>query len=569
MRKYKVLLAVLLIASVVSSAVLPGASFASTAKSEGGPFVFIPPSIAAGESMPHGTGQSSHFMFSPAPGTPQSVVMEVVSETGGTITDIIPQIDAYGVSYPIDMPPAEVIRLLTQLLHARYVEPEYTFYLLDTEPNDPKYGDQWAHVKIQSPKAWDITQGDSKIVVAIVDTGVDVGHPDLKDNLTPRSTWYDYGEDDDDPSDTYGHGTHCAGIAAAIGNNGKGVAGAGWHTSIMPIKVFPDNSGSTSTSKIAKGIIHAVDKGADVISLSLGSTSKSSTLEDAINYAHDHDVLVVAAAGNDGKEEKYYPAAYDHVVAVAATDRDDKKASFSNYGSWVDISAPGVSILSTMPTYHVKMNDDGYEQNYDYMSGTSMATPLVAGVAALVLAENPEWSPDRVEKALEDNSDNIDDKNPDYAGKLGSGRLDSGKTVTASKPSGPTSTPTSTPTEQPTATPTPTSEPTETPKPTATQTPKPTPTRTSTPTPTSTPGQVPTATPTPTPTPTATPTASPTSTATSTPTATPTSAPTATPKPNPTPTPTATATPSPGNGSWDFWRFFPFDLVNVLWRLNH
>jgi thermitase len=548
----KAFVAAVFAVSVLFSAFSYGGDVLATASSGNtGPIVFIPPQIGGGEGDSTVTVSSSSYMMSPSPGTSPSTVEQIVENTGGSVTDRIPQIDAYLVSYPISVPPADVIEMLRKQLGARYVEPEYAFQLLDTKPNDPKYANQWAHSKIESPKAWDLTQGSSEIVVAIVDTGVDVGHPDLKDNLTPRSTWYDYGEDDDDPSDTYGHGTHCAGIAAAVGNNGEGVAGAGWSTSIMPVKVFPDGSGSTSTSKIAKGIVHAVDKGANVISLSLGSTNKSSALEDAINYAHDHNVLVVAAAGNDNKEEKYYPAAYDHVIAVAATDKEDKKASFSNYGTWVDISAPGVSILSTMPTYHVKMNDDGYDENYDYMSGTSMSTPLVAGVAALVMSENPNLDPDQVEETLENSTDEIDGNNPDYAGKLGKGRLNSGKAVSSSAPTEPTPTPTATPTQSsPTATPTPTPTPTQS-----------SPTATPTSTPTSTPTQAnPTATPTPTP-------------KQSGPTATPTQgAPTNTPSPTTTPnrgsetaTPAPTSVPRNGEtGGHSFWDIFPFDLLNLL-----
>ena len=456
------------------------------------------------------------------------VTMVLDQNFGGQVQDSIPQLDIYRVYFPQGMPSPDVQAQMKDMLNARFIEPDMLAELFETRPNDDRYNDQWAHEKIESPRAWDVTQGSADVVVAIVDTGMDLNHPDLKDRLTSPDTWYDYGEDDDDPSDTYGHGTHVAGIVGATGNNSQGVAGAGWRTSLMPVKVFPDGKGSTSMYTVAKGVVHAVDKNADIINLSLGGSRDSDAMRDAVNYAYDHDVLVVAAAGNDDHESPSYPAANEHVLAVAATDQQDKKASFSNYGDWVDISSPGVSILSTMPTYHVKMNDNGVKKNYDYLNGTSMATPLVAGVAALVKAVHPSWKPDRVTQYLQDASDDIDDKNPDYAGKLGAGRVNAGNALAGdNQPTPtPTATPTATPTSEPTATPTatPTSEPTATP----------------TATPTVTPTSEPTATPTSTPTsaPTATPTATPTSQPTATPTATPTTQPTATPTATPLPTTT-------------------------------
>ncbi len=420
---------------------------------------------------------------------------------GGQVQDEIPQLDIYKVYFSQGLPSDAVQEQIQSALNARFVEPNIPVELFETRPNDPRYDDQWAHEKIESPRAWDVTKGSSSVVVAIVDTGLDLGHPDLKDRLTPSSTWYDFGEDDDDPSDTYGHGTHVAGISGATGNNNEGVSGASWNTSLMPVKVFPDDKGSTSMYTVAKGVVHAVDHDADIINLSLGSSSDSDTMRDAVNYAYDHDVMVVAAAGNSDDDDESYPAANEHVFAVAATDNQDKKASFSNYGDWVDISAPGVSILSTTPTYHVKMNDNGLEQDYDTMSGTSMASPLVAGVAALVKAVHPDWKPDQIAEHLQDTSDDIDSKNGSYAGKLGAGRINAGNAVQGE--SQPTPTPTPTATSQPTATPTatPTSQPTATPTATATAQPTATPTATPTSQPTATPTTQPTATPTATPDP--------------------------------------------------------------------
>ncbi len=400
----------------------------------------------------------------------------MVSLYGGHLEGQIPQIDVYMVRFPKGWPPADMIRALQRALHARFIEPDTYITAFDTVPNDPKYRDQWHHRKVQNPKAWDVTQGEPSVVVAIVDTGVDLQHQDLKDRLSPRSTWYDFGDGDTNPQDTNGHGTHVAGIVAATGNNRVGVTGMGWRLTIMPVKVFPDNSDSTTTSKIAQGITHATDKGADIINLSLGGSSASNTLRDAVNYAYNHGVVVVAAAGNNNSESRTYPAAFDHVIAVAATDKNDKKAEFSNYGDWVDIAAPGVGIVSTYLTS---------KGEYASMSGTSMASPVVAGAAALVKSLHPNWTPDQVEQQLEDGADSIDAQNPNYAGKLGAGRVNAYNAVAESASATPT--PTSTPTARPTATPTPTSTPTAMPTTPPTSTATPTPQPTHTPVPSATP----------------------------------------------------------------------------------
>ena len=433
---------------------------------------YIPFIQGSGGSWVQATGVADGSPGTVLIGMPNPVSREwmdwQLSFYGGHVVDEIPQLNVFEVWFSKGIPDDEMLRAIVRMLGARFAEVNTLVSLFDTVPNDPRYRDQWAHSKVQSPKAWDVTQGDAGVVVAVVDTGVDLQHQDLKDRLSDPSTWYDFGEDDADPTDTQGHGTHVAGIVAATGNNGIGVAGAGWRTTIMPVKVFPDNSTSTSVSKIAKGIVHATDKGAHIINLSLGSSVASNTLRDAVNYAYNHQVLLVAAAGNNNSEDPSYPAAFDHVIAVAATDRDDTKANFSNYGTWVDISAPGVGIVSTYLTS---------KGEYASMSGTSMASPLVAGVAALVKALHPGWGPDRIEQALEDGADNIDGKNPSYRGKLGKGRLNAGRSVIGVASATPTPTPTATPTRRPTSTPTPTATPTRRP--------------TSTPTPTATPTSVP------------------------------------------------------------------------------
>jgi thermitase len=241
---------------------------------------------------------------------------------------------------------------------------------IQATPNDPSYGSQYHLPRIQANLAWDYFKGSSSTVIAIVDTGVDIQHPDLDGKIVAG---YDFVNNDSNADDDHGHGTHCAGIATAETNNSTNGAGVDWNAKIMPVKVL-SASGSGYTSDIIDGVYFAADNGAKVISMSLGGGSYSTAFQDAINYAFNtKNAVVVAAAGNNGNTAVQYPAGYNNVLSVAATDANDAKAYFSTYGTWVDVAAPGYNIYSTK-------NGGGMT----YMSGTSMATPVVAGVAGLV-----------------------------------------------------------------------------------------------------------------------------------------------------------------------------------------
>lgn len=270
------------------------------------------------------------------------------------------------------------------------------------DPNDPSWSKQWGPKNIKCPDGWG-GAGSNSAVIAILDTGVDLTHEDLIDNLWTDGSGNhgrDVYNDDNDPQDENGHGTHCAGIAAAVTNNGKGIAGVAGskiNVKIMAVQVL-SSGGSGSSASVAGGIDYAVSKGADVISMSLGGGG-SSTMETACKNAHNAGVVVVAAAGNDNSDRKSYPAGYDsYVIAVGATDNNNEKASFSNYGDWVDIAAPGVNIYSTYIT----------KNKYRSLSGTSMACPHVAGVAALGVSRG--WSNTRVWEELENSADELSDK---------------------------------------------------------------------------------------------------------------------------------------------------------------
>ena len=285
-----------------------------------------------------------------------------------------------------------------------YAEPNYYAYAL-MAPNDPYYNYQWHLDSINMKQAWDISTGEGTIV-AVLDTGIRRG-TDLA--LTCFVTGYDFAYNDADPIDDNGHGTHVAGTIAQSTNNGLGVAGVAFNSCLMPVKVL-NSAGSGSYSSIASGIHYAVDNGADVISLSLGGPSSSDALTEAVRYAYDKGVTVVAACGNENTNTCLYPAAYDdYVIAVGATQYDETRAPYSNYGSSLDIVAPGGNT-------DVDLNGDGYVDGvlqqtftisrgrinwgYYFFQGTSMATPHVSGVAALVIA-NGVTGPDNVRAALE------------------------------------------------------------------------------------------------------------------------------------------------------------------------
>jgi len=314
----------------------------------------------------------------------------------------------YKFTFPVDTDIPQIMSDYNSDDNVKYAEPNYLFTTSYAQkrisklvPNDPYFYEQWAlhntgqyelflgfasvdykyDADMDVPEAWNIETGDEDVVIAIIDTGVDYNHPDLADNIwrdpvygnpgydfVDIDTQYyidngfelcpdeDYTAPDGDPMDVMGHGTHCAGIAGAVTNNSKGIAGVSWNCKIMPvrngfkIKYMSGTYGIMENDDSANAIIYAADNGADVISMSWGGYFKSQLIKDALNYAYSNDVILVAAAGNDNSNAKLYPASYDNVISVAATSPDDTKALFSNYGETVDVAAPGEFILSTVPT---------------------------------------------------------------------------------------------------------------------------------------------------------------------------------------------------------------------------
>jgi type VII secretion-associated serine protease mycosin len=292
---------------------------------------------------------------------------------------------------------------------------------------DPYRTDQWDVSKIHTTQAWQKSTG-AGVIVAVIDTGVDGSHPDLAGHVLTgyNAITNKVGGN----TDGNGHGTHVAGTIAALTGNGVGVSGFAPDARILPVKVF-GNDGAGYMSDVAEGIVWATDHSAKVINMSIGSTAKLAAVSSAIKYARSKGVTVVAAAGNEREEGSptSYPAADEGVIAVAATDSADRYAYYSNAGSYVDVAAPGSNIINT---YSTSLHDGDYAM----MSGTSMASPHVAAVAALLKAYQPAITPDQVEQALESSAVDLGTKGFDK--NYGNGRIDAaaalaqvGRVVTA------------------------------------------------------------------------------------------------------------------------------------------
>jgi subtilisin family serine protease len=352
---------------------------------------------------------------------------------------------AVGSVYRLRLDNAQDVETVVWVLSAHpavaYAELDYVA-LSTTTPNDPLYGQQWGLAKINAAAAWNVTTGSTSVVVAVIDAGLDVDHPDLAGQL-----WINPGEipgngqDDDnngyvddihgwnfvdnnpDLSDNTGHGTEVAGVLAARGNNGTGIAGMCWNCRLMVLKVTQPG-GVANYSDIAAAVNYAAQKGAQVINISLGGHHDSATLRTAIAEAAT-TAVIVAGAGNSNSSAPFYPAAYsDRVLAVAGSSDSDAKVGNSNYGVWISVSAPGEDITTTF--------DGG---SYGAASGTSVAAPFVSGLAGLLRSQYPEWPPATVRAHIRQTSQNIDDLNPGYETMLGQGRIHAGQALsTAAQP---------------------------------------------------------------------------------------------------------------------------------------
>jgi serine protease len=306
--------------------------------------------------------------------------------------------------------------------YAESIEPNYIYSTQDI-PNDPDYAKQWNFLNINIESAWDETKG-SGVTVAVIDTGVSQV-PDLRG--TKFVAGYDFVNDRAEAADDNGHGTHVAGTIAQSTNNGYGVAGIAYEASIMPLKVLAASGGGT-VADIAEAIRFAADHNADVINMSLGGGGDTDLMREAIDYAHNKGVVIVAAAGNANSNSASYPARYPNVIAVSALDSTGVKAPYSNFGAGVDISAPGGSTGGSNPAGGVlqqTIDPETGEAVFRAFQGTSMASPHVAGVAALVKASGVE-NPDEIAQVLKQSARVIQG---DELNHFGAGQLDAAAAV--------------------------------------------------------------------------------------------------------------------------------------------
>lgn len=379
---------------------------------------------------------ADHVLVTPAGGSDATAFRDALKSAGYSVraTKSAPAI--YLVTFPEPLSlgrlsqAIDTLKSLTGAGAVAIAEPDFLVYASAT-PNDPYYPEMYnlhntgesggvADADIDAPEAWEITTGSRSIRVGVIDTGINYNHPDLAANIwtNPREIagngidddnngfiddvrGWDFANNDADPNDDDGHGTHCAGVIGALGNNELGIVGVNWEVSLVPIK-FLNSEGEGVTSDAVSSVNYATALGLDLTSNSWGGGTNSQTLSNAIAQAGAANRLFIAGAGNDGRNNNsrpFYPSSFnlDNIVAVAASDRTDTLATFSNYGSTsVDLAAPGVDIRSTV-----------YSNSYELRSGTSMATPHVAGAAALVLANNGPLTAAKLKSILLGNVDPI------------------------------------------------------------------------------------------------------------------------------------------------------------------
>jgi len=389
-----------------------------------------------------------HFLVQFRPGTTGTQMRSINAANKTEEISTVAQLRVRLLTVPPGKTVQDMIAVYKRNPNVSFAEPDYVVSASMT-PNDTYYSyDSTMFGKISAPSAWDVSTGSSSVSIAVIDTGIDATHPDFSGRI---GAGYDFVNSDADPTDDHGHGTLAAGVAAATGNNSKGIAGVNWKATIVPVKVLGSN-GSGLTSTVAKGITWAADKGCRVLSMSLGGPANS-TLAAAVQYAVGKDCVLVAASGNDGLLGVSYPAAYPGVIAVGAL-QGDTLATFSNYGPQLDVVAPGVAVYTT-----------ARGGTYAYFSGTSASTPFVAGLAALEFAVDPSLSAAKATEAITSSATDLGTAGWDQY--YGWGRIDLLMALKGLAGTTPAPTPEPTPTPTPIPAPTPTPTPTPTPVPVA------------------------------------------------------------------------------------------------------
>jgi serine protease len=371
--------------------------------------------------------RDSDILVSFRKGTSEDEIRTLVGNHGYHVKRVIEGLGVHVIGIPGGTDPVLAAEDFQSNPQVRHAQPNWVGRVTEMHdastlrvPNDSRYSSQWALDAMGLPYAWDKTTGSGSVTVAVIDTGVQVDHPDLAGNV---GSGYDFYNKTSSVTDYNGHGTHIAGIIGATANNGLGIAGINWNVTIMPLKAA-DNSGGgyLSLSEIIEALRYAADNGADVVNMSfqIGGASSGEDLfmEEAIEYAYNKGVTMIAAAGNEGQQWLAYPARHSKVIAVSAVGPDLNRASWSNYGNNIDVAAPGDSILSTWPV-----------NTFASASGTSMAAPQVAGVAALLIASGVR-GPENIRRVLHETA--MDLGEPGYDNMYGWGLVNAHAAVTGS-----------------------------------------------------------------------------------------------------------------------------------------
>ncbi len=366
-------------------------------------FAFITPVSADSLDAP----KFSDLLVRFQPGLARAEINQALAARGLTQVEYNAELDATRVRAKNDAGLRAALRRLRADPRVLVVEPNYQVKAADAyrhhlpllfessalHSNDPLFDFQWGLQRIQGPLAWAFARG-STVTIAVIDSGIDLTHPDLRARIVKGFNFVDPGMP---PQDDFWHGTHVSGIAAAVQDNHIGIAGTAVNVNILPLKILDEN-GEGTVEDLAKAISFAARHSVRVVNMSLGTLTEDNRcpqiLQEQVNIASARGVLLVAAAGNQGGTAPFFPAACSNVVAVTSSDFQDSLSYFDNTGSWIDITAPGEDIISTLPG-----------GTYDFASGTSMATPFVAGAAAMVWSRNPSMAPASIERILERSAD--------------------------------------------------------------------------------------------------------------------------------------------------------------------
>ncbi len=355
--------------------------------------------------------EPTQLLVQKKPGSSNDQISKIFKEHGSKIKDFIPQIETFVLQVPPDK--LEIVQnaLSRNPLFKSVSKDHFRYLHYSINPNDPYYPGQWHLEKIQAPQTWAFTLGNGDVVIAVIDDGI-AAVADIYEKVIPGINIIEGGTE---TTNGGGHGTPVAGIISATTNNAMGVAGVAWNNKLLPVKVYTE-TGYTTCSAIIKGIVWAADNSAKVINMSFGGPSECAGEKSAIDYAWNKGAVLVASAGNYADTTPIYPAAYSNVLGVAATNPDDTIASFSSYGSWINVAAPGRRLYTT------------YSNGaYSGFSGTSASAPVVSGIAGLIMSANPTLLNSQVKSIIEKSADDLGA--PGFDSYYGWGRVNAYKAI--------------------------------------------------------------------------------------------------------------------------------------------